>query len=297
MSFLGGAMFPRYYSSFPGRGVAWIGLLLFVFWPCTSAYSQDAINFFKQNCQGCHTIGGGQLVGPDLKNVSKRQERKWLLEFIQDPQAVIDSGDTYAAKLVRESGGKVMSRSPGMNKSMASALLNLIDSESLLKKSNFKGVQVSERPFVPEDVQAGRNLFLGKTPFSNGGAACNSCHTVNKLNLLYGGTLGPDLSRVFGRLGGRKSLSGWLVAPGSATMTPIYKDHALKSDEILSLVAFFKKCSEYGGEDQSASRANFTLLGLLGAGLLLGLFDYLWRNRFRGVRKNLVYGHDIGDSE
>src|SRR5262249_2147663 len=41
----------------------------------TSAMAQEAADFFRQNCVSCHTVGGGRLTGPDLKNVTQRKER------------------------------------------------------------------------------------------------------------------------------------------------------------------------------------------------------------------------------
>jgi len=38
--------------------------------------SQEAADFFRQNCISCHTVGGGRLTGPDLKNVTQRKERE-----------------------------------------------------------------------------------------------------------------------------------------------------------------------------------------------------------------------------
>ena len=38
----------------------------------------------------------------------------------------------------------------------------------------------------------------------------------------------------------------------------------------------------------SAGRLTFLLIGLGGAGLMLGLFDLAWGTRFRTVRKQLV---------
>src|SRR5690606_2738460 len=42
---------------------------------------------FKQNCMSCHTVGGGRLVGPDLKDVTERKDREWLTRFILDPKS------------------------------------------------------------------------------------------------------------------------------------------------------------------------------------------------------------------
>src|SRR6266545_4951688 len=57
---------------------------------------REAADFFRQNCVSCHTIGGGRLTGPDLKNITQRKEREWLIEFLQSPQAMMDKGDPYA---------------------------------------------------------------------------------------------------------------------------------------------------------------------------------------------------------
>ncbi len=47
---------------------------------------------FEQKCQGCHSIGGGQIVGPDLKGVTSRRDRDWLISFITSPDQLIAQG-------------------------------------------------------------------------------------------------------------------------------------------------------------------------------------------------------------
>jgi len=77
------------------------------------AQAQDRVEDFKKNCMSCHTIGGGRLVGPDLKDVTERQERDWLARFIVDPLGIINSGDPYALKLRDEARGALMTAVPG----------------------------------------------------------------------------------------------------------------------------------------------------------------------------------------
>ena len=64
------------------------------------AHAQDSSAYFQANCASCHTIGGGPLVGPDLQNVEQRKDRTWLLAFLDNPQAVIDSGGPYGKKIL-----------------------------------------------------------------------------------------------------------------------------------------------------------------------------------------------------
>ncbi len=252
------------------------------------AAAQDAADFFRQNCMNCHTIGGGRVTGPDLKNVTQRKDRPWLMKFLQDPKAMIDSGDPYAQKLQGEARGVVMPTIAGMSPERAQLLLDMIDGESKLAKSQFAGLQISNRPFTAQEIAQGRALFLGDTKLAANGPACVSCHTMRGLPGLSGGRLGPDLTLVYERLQGRKGLAQWLVAPASPTMMPVFKKQALKPEEILPLVAFFESAAKQGGADDSAALINFFLLGL--GGMVIGLvsLDALWKRRFRAVRRPLV---------
>jgi mono/diheme cytochrome c family protein len=65
------------------------------------AQADDPAQLF-QICAACHTIGKGKLIGPDLYNVTQRHDREWLLRFIKNSTAVIQSGDPYAVKLFEE---------------------------------------------------------------------------------------------------------------------------------------------------------------------------------------------------
>jgi len=250
---------------------------------------QDPSTYFKQNCTSCHTVGGGRLVGPDLKDVATRKDRQWLVQFLQNPKAMIDSGDTYAVKLQQEARGVVMPNISGMNPQEAQALLEMIAAESKLPHSQFAGLQISDRPLTSQDVAKGKLIFIGQQPLSGGGPACISCHSIRGLTLLGGGRLGPDLTRVYERLQGRKGLAPWLSAPASSTMTPVFKEHAMQPEEILSLVALFEDSARKGGEADTTAVLNFFLLGL--GGMVLGLvsLDLVWKKRFRGVRWSLVH--------
>lgn len=268
------------------------GVLLFAL-SAVVGRAQEAADFFRQNCFSCHTIGGGRLTGPDLKNVAERQERDWLVRFMNNPRGVIDSGDPYAQELLRQARGVVMPSIVGMTPGRASSLLDLIEAESPLEESHFKGLQISDRPFGEQDIALGRQVFVGEKRLVNSGPACLSCHTVKGLGGLSGGRLGPDLTRVFERLGGRRNIRAWLMAPPTPTMQPLFRTHPLDSTEILPLVAFFENSSKQGGEDQSVSILNFFFLGLGGTVIVLAAFDALWKKRFRGVRAALVERNGI----
>jgi cytochrome c2 len=256
----------------------------------TGPLAQDRVEDFRLNCTSCHTIGGGRLVGPDLRDVTERKDRAWLARFIVDPKAVLDSGDAYILKLHEQARGVLMPAVPGMTIERAMNLLDLIEAESALEKSNFAGIQISDRPFTPEDIGVGRQIFLGTHRLTRGGAACVSCHSVNGIGVLAGGKLGPDLNAVFERLNGRKGLATWLSAPATPTMQAVFKDHPLDSEEILPLVAYFADRALAPQESGQAATLIFILLGLGGTAAALVMFDIVWKRRFREVRRPLVRG-------
>jgi hypothetical protein len=224
-----------------------------------------------------------------LKDVTLRKDREWLARFILNPQAMIGRGDAYALQILEEARGVVMQTIQGISRERVETLLDLIEAESQLEKSQFMGIQVSDRPFTAEDVAIGREFFIGTRPFKNGGPACVSCHTFFGIGGLGGGRLGPDLSKVYERIGGRKPLVAWLFGPATTTMKPIYADHSLEEEEILPLVAHFEQAAQQAGDDTSVAPLNFLLLGLGGAALALVAFDGAWARRFRAVRRPLVH--------
>ncbi len=264
-------------------------VLLSCFAATGAVTAQDAvIEDFKKNCASCHTIGGGRITGPDLKNVEERKDRAWLIRFIQDPAAVLDSGDAYALAMKDEYRGVVMPGLPGMTTERAELLLDLIAAESQLEESQFAGTQVSERPLTPADVERGRTIFTGQTPLANGGAACISCHAISGLGGLGGGRLAPDLTKVYERLQARKGLVAWLSAPATPMMQATFKDHSFEAEEILALVAYFEERASTEEETHSSGTLLFLLLAFAGTVAGLFLMGQVWRGRLRAVRQTLA---------
>ncbi|MDO8681371.1 MAG: cytochrome c [Acidobacteriota bacterium] len=253
-----------------------------------TAHAQDAAAYFQQNCASCHTIGGGRLTGPDLKGVTERRDHAWLLRYLPDPKALIDSGDPIATQLFQEARGVIMPPPPLLTPAMADALISMIEAESKLEKSRFVGIQISDRPFTAQDVARGRSLVRGETAQTGSGPACMSCHTLGGVGALGGGRIGPDLTKVYERLQGRKALAVWLSAPATPMMRSVFGRTPLQAEEILPIVAYLERSAQQGGEDTGVGMVTFLLLGLGGTAVGLLAFDGAWRNRFRAVRGPLV---------
>jgi protein SCO1/2 len=54
---------------------------------------------FESRCASCHTIGGGDRIGPDLTGVTERRDRRWLERYLQEPEKVLAEGDPIAREL------------------------------------------------------------------------------------------------------------------------------------------------------------------------------------------------------
>lgn len=52
---------------------------------------------YRKMCTGCHTIGVGDKVGPDLRGVTERRDRAWLVSYLRDPIGMMKSDATAKA--------------------------------------------------------------------------------------------------------------------------------------------------------------------------------------------------------
>jgi cytochrome c551/c552 len=90
-------------NSFITKGFLFSVFFSFLLFSSVSLFSQtaeDEKNF--QQCKACHSIGGGKLIGPDLKGVTEKYSEEWLIKFIQNSQELIAAGDEQAVKVFNE---------------------------------------------------------------------------------------------------------------------------------------------------------------------------------------------------
>jgi cytochrome oxidase Cu insertion factor (SCO1/SenC/PrrC family)/cytochrome c2 len=84
---------------------------------------------FKRVCAPCHTIGVGDRVGPDLRDVSARRDHAWLINFIRNPKKAFRENDPTALALATRFPGV---RMPilGLTESDAADVLDYLDRQS-----------------------------------------------------------------------------------------------------------------------------------------------------------------------
>jgi protein SCO1/2 len=81
---------------------------------------------FSSRCSACHTIGGGDHVGPDLKDVTVVRDRVWLTRFIVEPDRVAAERDPIALAL-REKYKQVQMPNLGLTDREAAAVIDYLD--------------------------------------------------------------------------------------------------------------------------------------------------------------------------
>lgn len=151
----------------------------------------EAKKIFTTRCMACHTFGKGAKVGPDLKGVTARRPRDWLVKFIRSSQAMIDSGDQVAVALFTEFK---QLRMPDWTDLSEAQIGNILD---WLGANGPEQVEPDERlaeSATPEEIAAGRELFHGDRRLVAGGNACASCHSIRDEHGWAGGTLASDLT-------------------------------------------------------------------------------------------------------
>jgi mono/diheme cytochrome c family protein len=57
--------------------------------------------FQSEGCNGCHTVGGGRLTGPDLQGVTERRSLDWFVAMVIDPDSMLRE-DPAARELFAE---------------------------------------------------------------------------------------------------------------------------------------------------------------------------------------------------
>ena len=63
--------------------------------------------FSSRACLGCHAIGQGKRVGPDLAGVTERRDLDWLRRWLKNPTAMLAT-DSLAKALLKQNNNVPM---------------------------------------------------------------------------------------------------------------------------------------------------------------------------------------------
>ncbi len=256
-----------------------------------SQSADEGEQIFQTACTACHTIGEGDLIGPDLEGVTTRRDVDWLTRWISAPDVMLDEGDPIATDLL-EQYNNVPMPNLGLSEVEVASLIAFLETQS-------DGDPSQQTPLATVDGLGegdegrGKNLFTGVTRLSNGGPSCRACHSSGGIGGLGGGKLGPDLTGAYDKLG-----DGLIIWPSgsspSNTMRPIFSSKALTEREEADLLAFFRTSDI----TKRSTEVIWQLVGLSVAGVLVfaGLNALIWRRRLAKVRGPMVASQDSHDA-
>lgn len=247
---------------------------------------------FEKACYSCHNINGGDKVGPDLKGLTQRRTPDWVRSFVPSPAAKQRSGDPAAVELFKKFSPTVMP-DQALSPDQIDQVIALIEEFTTNGQQFIPAGARLKRPIRPGDADLGYRLFTGADPLASGAPPCISCHSIDRIGSLGGGTLGPDLTGANIKYRD-PALIAILQNPNFPTMASVFGRRPLKDEEIVRLFALLQR------ESATLSHAPVTTGGglgiqsrfaLAGAGALLaalGAMSLIWRKRLNGVRQSLV---------
>jgi len=246
--------------------------------------AQAGQRIFKEKCAACHTVGGGDLIGPDLRGVTAQRPREWLERWIAAPDEMLAKGDPLATALLHRFR-EVPMPNLHLDSSQVAAVIDYLAGGATGTPSAASGAPA----VAAGDAEVGKDLFTGTARFRNGGPPCMACHSAAGIGALGGGQLGPDLTTVVERFGGAAPLSVFVGSSPTPTMNAIWQRTPLTAGERADVVAFLAQASV----SQRPVQAIWQLAGLsvLGLAVLLAIAGLTWRRRLRdGVRRPMIAG-------
>src|SRR5450432_384977 len=199
-----------------------------------AADPSSAKSIFEKRCTGCHTYGKGVKVGPDLKGVTDRHNRGWLLKFIRSSSSVIQAGDPTAVSLFVQYKKERMPDWTEFTPQQIGAIIDYFAADGPAQK------EPDERhanTASAAEIEVGRRLFQGKAPLSGGGSACVTCHSIRSTGWAPGGSLGPDLTSTYFKYQD-KALTDFLK---HSHLAKVSAGHDLTPQESFNLKAYMAK--------------------------------------------------------
>jgi len=213
--------------------------------------AQEPAAVFAKKCSGCHTFGHGDRVGPDLKGVTDRRARAWLLTWIRSSQRMVTARDSTALALFEKFKRERMPDQT-LSEQEIGALLDYFAAGGPLTASGGRARHAATAEAA--EIALGRDVFFGARSARSGGASCASCHAVQTDRAPSGGTFGPDLTHAYSRFQDA-ALSDFLHRPCFPRAFPNETAAPLTDEEAFAVKAFLFQV------DRNRSRASRTTGG------------------------------------
>jgi mono/diheme cytochrome c family protein len=183
--------------------------------------------FERYKCYVCHQFNGsGGKLAPDLTFEGSRAQRKWIVEFLKNPQTLRPT---------------LTFRMPQFNMTTEEATVLADYLGMVMQTPNVNREGADTKPFTPPMVSLGKQLYEVKYQ-------CQSCHTIGSA----GGYVGPNLSNV-GNWMNPAWIEGWLKDPQALVPDAIEPHRAFTDEERTALTAYLMTLKQSGSGPKIAA--------------------------------------------
>lgn len=261
--------------------VSLLAFLLFSLSSFNSNAQDQGKQLFEKNCQVCHKIGGGKLVGPELLGISQLREREWLVKFIRNSKELIDSGDKLAIQVYEENNKIPMQAFTNLSDAEINSIIDYIDNWQPVQKKEFT-VDVNKKDgFTETEIRRGERMFYGLIPFENGGtASCISCHYAKNTDSLNWNPSAHDLAVAFVEKNGMNIYES-MSEPSSQVMEKAHKEYNLTGEEIYNISAFLSEFSQKETKQFKIFPKRLMLFILFAILMTLAIIDLIFTKKLK----------------
>jgi len=166
----------------------------------------------RYKCYACHRFNGyGGTLAPDLSFEGSRAQKKWMVEFLKNPQTIRPT---------------LILRMPQFNMSDKDATIAAEYLSLAVQKPGIDPESIDAKQFTPAMVAVGKQLYEVKFQ-------CQSCHTIGAT----GGYVGPNLNNA-GNWLTPAWIEAWLRDPQALQPDAIEPKRNFTDEEIRALTAY-----------------------------------------------------------
>ncbi len=182
-----------------------------------SASARAGEQLFQTKCLSCHTVGEGDRIGPDLKDIHTRRERDWLVRWMKDPVNMAKTDPIGREIFVQHNN--VPMPPPGLDDAEIGQVLDYVEYQS--------GQEVAARDDGPIELAAAafdqaKDLYFNR---------CAGCHGT-----LRAGATGPNIQPERTRQLGTAGITA-ILHNGTPGGMPAWGQMGLMTDEEIDLMA------------------------------------------------------------
>lgn len=128
-----------------------------------SVHAQDikeGESIFKQSCSACHAVDR-DVIGPALKGATERFEEEWLIKWVRNSQALIQSGDELAIQIFEDHNKIVMSAFPDLSDDQIKNIFAFVDNKTSEAAAPAAGEAGSEDGGTKESGDVSSFMLIG----------------------------------------------------------------------------------------------------------------------------------------